>query len=190
MEKVLVCVNDGLLKIRIKRILSEKNISHDIISNPIKRSELLNHSLIIIHTSYKLANQFKFVENVISEGLTTVIYITSNPTSNQFIALKDNPNLILIDESKMDVELSLAIKIYNKLQKDIQSLRKKSEKLEKSLNSEKIMSRCKRVLMTDGFSEDEAHKEILKFAMDKKISKEEACKRLIEMNSQEDIDYK
>lgn len=189
MEKVLVCVNDGLLKIRFNRILSEKNISHTITTNPIKRSDLLSYSLIIIHSSYKLTSLFKFVENIISEGITTVIYISSNPSSHQFIAFKDNPNLILVDENKMDIELSLAIKIYQKLQKDIQLLRNKLKKLERKLDSEKLFAKCKRILMQgEGQTEEAAHKSILKYAMDNKITKEEACKRLINVNSLNDID--
>ena len=188
MEKILVCVNDGLLKIRLNRILSEKNISHIITTNPIKRADLLSYGLIIIHSSYKLTNLFKFVENVISEGVITVIYITSNPASNQFISFKDNPNLILIDENKMDIELTLAINIYDKLQQDIRKLRNKSDNLEKKLSSEKLMTKCKRILMEQGRSEENAHKMILKYAMDNKISKVEACKRIIDMNYAEDID--
>jgi hypothetical protein len=180
MNKVLVCVNDGLLKIRLDRLLSEKNISHTITSNPIKRNELILYSYVIIHSSYKLTDLYKFVENIITGELITVIYITSNPASNRFIKFKDNPHLILIDENKMDVELNLAINIYNKLQNNISTLQNKSNVLEKKLKSEKLMAKCKRFLMNQGLSEDEAHKEILKYSMDNKISKDEACNRLMQ----------
>jgi hypothetical protein len=183
MEKILVCLNDGLLKIRLDRVLSEKNISYNITTNPIKRTDLLNFSLVIFHSSYKLVNLFKFIENIITSDTITVIYISSNPTSNQFIRFRDNPNLILIDENKMDIEINLAINIYKKLQKNIYSLREQNEKLTKKLNVEKLLSKCKRILINKGFTEETAHKEILKYAMDNKISKEEACNRLISKNN-------
>ncbi len=190
MEKILVCVDDGLLKIRLNRILTEKSIKHEITSAPIRRNDLYKYSAMIVHSSYKITNLYKFIENLISNSLITVIYVTSNPTSNQFIKFKDNPNLILIDENKMDVEINVAINILEKLTNDLFKLRRQKEELEKKLNIEKLISKCKRVLVEKGYSEDTAHKEILKYAMDNKISKEEACKRLIKLNNYDYIDKK
>ena len=183
MEKILVCLNDGLLKIRIKRILSEKNLSFEVTSNPINRNDLLKYSLIVIHSSYKLTNLIKFIENAVANSLSTFIYISSNPTSNKLIHLKDNPKLILVDENKMDVELNFAINMYRKIHDDLDMLRKDNIKLKAQLESEKLLTKCKRILITNGLTEDQAHKQILKYAMDNKISKDEACKRLISENN-------
>ncbi len=179
MDKILVCINDGLLKIRIKRILSENDIPHIFTSNPIKSSDLFRYAIIIIHSSYKLANLFKFVEKALVNGDVTIIFISSNPASSQFLKFRDYPNLILVDENKMDTELKTSINIYNKLYSDIHELRKQKILLEKELNLQKLLNRCKRILMETGLTEEAAHKLILKYAMDNKITKEEACKRLI-----------
>ena len=184
MEKVLVCVNDGLLKIRLQRVLSDNNLSYDFTRNPIKSSDLFRYALIIIHSSYNLPNLYKFIENVIIKGEITIIYITTNTRSNQFIKFDKSPNLIIVDENKMDIEINLAINIYNKLYKDIKILRENNEYLKKTLENEKLMTKCKKILMKEGLDEDQAHKLILKYAMDNKINKEQACKRLISEKTQ------
>jgi AmiR/NasT family two-component response regulator len=46
-----------------------------------------------------------------------------------------------------------------------------------------LLNKCKRTLIKNGFSEEEAHKYILKYAMDNHINKIEACNRLLEKNS-------
>ena len=90
---------------------------------------MLKYSLFVIHSSYKLTNLIKFIENAVTNALTTFIYISSNPTSHKLIHLKDNPNLILIDENKMDVELNFAINMYKKMYNDINALREDNIKL-------------------------------------------------------------
>ena len=46
-----------------------------------------------------------------------------------------------------------------------------------------MMNKCKRMLYEKNFTEEEAHKYILKYAMDNHIDKIEACNRLLKSNS-------
>lgn len=184
MLNILVCVNDGLLKIRIKRILSEKNYTYKITDRPIKRGDLIKYDFIIIHSSYKLANLYNFIENAVVQKLSTIIYVTSNVNSNPFRKLSDHENLIEIDENKLDVELPISISLFEKYNAQIRNLHKENKKLNKKLTESKLLSKCKRILIKNGLSEEEAHKHILKYAMDNHIDKIEACNRLLANNSE------
>ena len=112
MFNILVCINDGLLKIRIKRILSENNFKHTFTDKPIKRSDLNNYELVIIHSSYRLTNLFGFIENAVLQKLTTILYVTTNSSSNPFRKFNDYSNIIFVDELKLDVELPLSISLH------------------------------------------------------------------------------
>lgn len=183
MSKVLVCVNDGLLKLRIKRILSEQNYSYQITDKPIKRDDLINYDFIVIHTSYKLSNLYNFIENAVINKLATIIYITTNVSSNPFRKLKNHSNLIYVGEDKMDIELPFSIELIKKYNLQIKELSKENKKLNKKLEESNIINKCKRLLINNGMTEDEAHKHILRYAMDNHIDKMEACNRLLTTNS-------
>ncbi|MBI9009970.1 MAG: ANTAR domain-containing protein [Tenericutes bacterium] len=183
MSKVLVCVNDGLLKLRIKRILSEKNYSYQITDKPIKRDDLNNYDCIVIHTSYRLSNLYSFIENAVINKLATIIYITTNVSSNPFRKLKNHSNLIYVGEDKMDIELPFSIALLEKYNLQIKELSIENTKLNKKLEENTLINKCKRLLINNGMTEDEAHKHILKFAMDNHIDKMEACNRLLTTNS-------
>ncbi|XMB71536.1 hypothetical protein RJI07_05315 [Mycoplasmatota bacterium WC30] len=181
---MLVCVNDGLLKLRINRILSEKNYAFTLTGKPIKRDDLVRYDLIIIHSSYKLANLYNFIENAVIQKLATIFYITTNINSNPFRKFKQHTNLVYIDENKMDVELALSISLYEKYNNQIEKLSAENIKLTKALQEKNLMKKCKRFLIKKGLTEEEAHKYILKYAMNNHIDKIEGCKRLLEINSE------
>ncbi len=184
MFRILVCLNDGLLKLRINRVLTIKNYQYDITDNPIKRDDLILYDIVLIHSSYRLANLHGFIENSILQELTTLIYISSNANSNPFRKLLDHPNIVFVDENKMDVELPLAIEMYKKYSQQLSKLNRENKKLIKSVDEMNLMNKCKRMIIKKGYSEEEAHKYILKFAMDNHIDKYEACNRLLEINSE------
>lgn len=184
MFKILVCINDDLLKLRIKRILSEKNFAYTITDKPIKRDDLLLYEVVLIHSSYRLPNLFQFIENAVISNLATFLYISTNINSNPFRRFQDHINIIFIDEHRMDVEIPLSLDLFDKYSKQIIKLNNENQKLKDDLKEMQLMNRCKRQLMQEGYSEDEAHKHILKFAMDHHIDKIEACNRLLNSNSE------
>lgn len=183
MIKALVCVKDGLVKLRIKRILSGKNLKHTITEKPIKRDDLIRYDLVIIHSSYNLPNLYTFIENAVYQRLTTFLYVTTNVNSNPFRKFNDHINLLFIDENKMDVELPKSIELLSKYNAQIQELNKQNTKLEKELEELQLMNACKRKLIKEGYTEEKAHKHILKYAMDNHIDKIEACKSLLSSKS-------
>ncbi|MCK4552004.1 MAG: hypothetical protein KAU02_03730 [Tenericutes bacterium] len=183
MTNILVCVNDGLLKIRIQRILVDTNFAYTVTENPVKRDDLSRYDIVIIHSSYKLPNLFGFIENAVLQKVTSIIYLTTNVSSHPFRKFKDHINLISIDENKMDVALPITISLFNKYSAQIKELSDENFKLNKSLEEIKLMSACKKKLIKKGLSEDEAHKYILKYAMDNNLDKIETCNRLLVSNS-------
>ena len=183
MLNILVCISDGLLKLRIKRILSENNFAFQITDKPIKRDDLIKYDFCIIHTSYRLSNLYDFIENAILQKVTTIIYITTNVNSNPFRRFKDHANLIYVNENKMDVELPISILLFEKYSAQIRELSNKNIKLNKTVEENYLLNKCKRALIKNGFNENEAHQYILKYAMDNHINKIEACNRLLVNNN-------
>lgn len=184
MTKILVCINDNLLKLRIQRLLSEKAYDFTITDRPVKRADLIQYDMTWIHSTYHLTDLFHFIENAVLQQVTTIVYITTNVNSNPFRRFHEHPNLIFVDEHKMDIELVAVIQMFEKYTKQIKQLTKENQTLSKQLEENTLMNRCKRILIQRGYSEEEAHKYIQKYAMDNHISKIEACNRLLADNSE------
>ncbi len=183
MINILVCINDGLLKIRINRLLTSQGYHFMSTDKPIKRTDLSNYDAVIVHSTYRLPNLISFIENAVIYKLSTVIYVTSNPLSNPFRKFHDHPNLISVDEVKMDVELPFALNMLDKYSDQLKKLNQENVKLSQNLNEVNMMAKCKRKLMKTGYTEEEAHKYILQYAMDNHLNKYDACKCLLEINS-------
>jgi len=184
MKKVLVCVNDGLLKLRIERLLGNNFTQFFLTDKPINRNELNQYGIIVIHSSYRLTDLFAFIENVVTQKISTIIYITSNVNSNPFRRFVSHANLIFVEEGKMDIELPYAIELYSKYAAQIEGLNKEKNKLSKKIEETNSYNRCKLMLIGKGYSEEDAHKYILKYAMDNQIDKNEACNRLLGVNTE------
>lgn len=182
MKRVLVCIEDSLLGIRIKRILSSKAIAYDFVNTPIKKEDLSRYDTLIVHSSYKLTGLYPFIENVLIHQTTPVIFISLNTLSNTLQRFSDNESFIHIDENKLDSELPLAIVLFHKNKQRFDSLMKENKELLSKLKTEQAMSKCKKALMSEGLTEEEAHQKILKEAMDNKISKYEACMKILSDN--------
>lgn len=182
MLKILVCVNDGLLKIRLSQLLSKKGYQFHVTNKPIKTVDLIYYDIVLVHSSYKINNLFKFIENAVLKKLTTIIYITTNINSNPFRRFNEHSNLIFIDENKMYIELNLAIEMIKKYSLQISKLKENNEKLSKKVDELQIVNKCKRMLIKKGYTEESAHKYILKYSMENHINKIEACNRLLADN--------
>lgn len=182
MNKVLVCIEDGLLTIRIQRILVDKGIPYDIVKTPIRKEDLVKYQFLIVHSSYKISGLYPFVENLLVNQIIPVIFISMNSLSSVLHRFQNNPSFIQIDEVKMDNELPLAIILFQKQRQKIESLLEENKKLTLKLQTEQAMNKCKKILMETGMTEDEAHQTILKEAMNSKISKLDACFKILKAN--------
>lgn len=179
---MLVCINDGLLKIRLSQLLAKKGYQFYITNKPVKIADLIYYDIVLVHSSYKINDLLNFIENVVLKKLTTIMYITTNINSNPFRKFNEHPNLIFIDENKMDVEINLAIEMIKKYSLQISKLKENNVKLNKKVYELQIINKCKRMLIKKGYTEELAHKYILKYAMENQINKIEACNRLLADN--------
>lgn len=184
MLTILACVSDALLKLRINKLLSERNDRFVITDKPVKRDDLVRYDVIVIHSTYRMTDLFGFIENAVLQKQATVFYITTNINSNPFRKFTEHTHLIFIDEHKLDIELPFALKMFEKYDSRIKQLTQENLQLNKQWNEQKAMNQCKRALMKQGMSEEQAHQHILKFAMDHHVDKTEACHRLLEINSE------
>lgn len=134
-------------------------------------AELHRYQVVVIHSSYRLANLFGFIENSMINGSTSIIYLSLNPFSGQMNQLSKYINFVQLDENKMDVELPLALHLLLKQKQKMEILDAENTKWKNRAKDAKIFNECKIRLIETGLSENEAHQLILKRSMDEKQNK-------------------
>jgi hypothetical protein len=179
MNRILICSEDALSTLRITRILSQGNYAYDAVKTPIRRDDLLNYGLLIMHSSYHLQGLNQFIEHLVLAKTIPVIYLSSTIGIGGFQLLLDKPFFLLIDENKLDAELPITLKLVFKYISELKKEQDKTQKVENDLENERIFAKCKKALMDQGHSEAEAHAVIQKTAMDHQESKQAACLRIL-----------
>jgi hypothetical protein len=168
---ILVLVNDGFFEARIQRILSEKGYSFVVAKHLIRSDEARMYRQIIIHASYRITHLFGFIENLILHEKIPIILLCSSVYMGQWRKLNQYLGFSLIDEMKMDAELPLLLSTTDKYAKQMQALMQENKELRNRVGQEKMFNECKNRLIAHGMSEDEAHRYIIKRAMDEKQNK-------------------
>jgi len=182
MNKVLVLVEDGLLKLRIGRILSLKGYQHEIVSSPIRAEDLKSFRLLLVHSSYRLANLTGFIRNVIVSGELPVLFVSQNPGAAAALIHKDYPEFTFIDENRIDVELPLALSIHLKYQDKLKETLASAQKSRNQEINEKLLVMAKSLLVREGLTEKEAYGKIRKMAMDEKVNKYVIAEKILKNN--------
>lgn len=182
MDKILVLVEDGLLKLRIARILRDKGYAHELLSTPIRAEELRLFQLLIVHSSYRLANLSGFLRNVLIPGGIPVLFLSQNPGAVTALINKDFPEFTYIDENRIDVELPLAITIHSKYQDKLRLETAKSKKQHNRETNEKMLLMAKALLIKNGMTEKAAYELIRKRAMDEKVTKYIIAEKILKNN--------
>jgi hypothetical protein len=188
MKKILVCAEDGLSIIRIERLLSAKNIDFELSRTPIRRDDLFLYSILIIHTSWRLANIYQFIENAVITKNIPIIYVSPKKTIAPFVNIMNNSFFAIVDEDKIDGELPVTIDLMRKFSSELKKLELENRKIQNQMELEKLMILCKNLLMEEGLSENDAHQLILKQAMNDHISKYDACQKILSKKNHKDID--
>jgi len=183
MNRILICSEDALSTLRMTRILSQANYAYDAVKTPIRRDDLLNYGLLIVHSSYHLQGLNQFIEHLVLSKTIPVIYLSSTIGIGGFQLLMDKPFFLLLDENKLDSELPVTLKLVFKYVSELKKEQERTQKAENDLESEKIMAKCKKVLMDQGYSEAKAHAIIQKTAMDHQEGKLAACDRILNENN-------
>jgi hypothetical protein len=179
MKRVLACSEDGLSSLRIGRVLSEGRYTYDIVKNPISQDNLARYDLVIFHSSYRLSGLVSFMERLVLTKTIPVIYITSTIGIGAVRLLLDHPYFVLIEENRIDSELAPALRLVLKFTQEMNKMSQSLRQTETKVESEKLMQKCKKALMENGMSEEEAHRLILKTAMDHHLTKRDACSKIL-----------
>ena len=132
----------------------------------------------IIHKSY-LNGSYNLFEQIVSSNRCLVIYFTPTMESGPFYNVANNPLFFMMKDSSyyginevVDIMARDKTIIYN-LSTDLEKMKFKAEE-------ERFVRKAKLLIMKQNkCSEDEAYKAILKCAMDFRISKLEAAKKLL-----------
>ncbi|HOP57063.1 MAG TPA: hypothetical protein PLH02_01430 [Bacillota bacterium] len=179
-RRILACVNDGLLAIRIQNILRANGLSPDIASHPIQSDEAGRYDIVVIHESYRITDLYGFTENIVTRKNIPVVFLSSNPAGAILRRLSSYPGFMLADEMKMDSELPVILVMYDKYLEKNKALENENRKAKSKIANGKLFQQCKEYLISTGMSEDEAHKKILKTAMDEKIGKYDAALKILQ----------
>jgi hypothetical protein len=179
MNRILVCSEDALSTLRISRILTAGNHPFDVVKTPIRKDDLVNYQLMIVHSSYRLNALNQFIEHLVLSQTIPVIYLSSTIVIGGFQLLLNKPYFVFVDENKLDSELPMTVKLVIRYTNELKGAMTKAKKAETGLELEKMMVKCKKALMESGLSEDEAHQRILKTAMDGHLNKQDACLKIL-----------
>lgn len=133
-----------------------------------------NPDVCILHKSY-IGNNYQVLNQLIGSKKIITIYfsLTNDYQDNNnpmFYSLKDT-GVLAINEI-----IDLMIKennIVSKLNNQIDNMKKKEEE-------ELLIKKAKIFLMNKGYSEEDAYKYILKYAMNSRLSKGLAAKKILE----------
>ncbi|MFH0993150.1 MAG: hypothetical protein V1761_02250, partial [bacterium] len=185
MARVLFCGEDQLTALRIGRELSVKNLAYDWNKNPLKKDDLLRYDLIVVHSSWKLPNLVGFIVNLVLEHDKPVIYLSSSISIGAFRSIMDDPYFAIIDDQRIDAEFSIGVSLLLKTAKALHEQANKAQKASQRADMRRQMDECKQKLIASGLTEEEAHRRILKTAMDRQISKYDACVFLLAGNNGE-----
>jgi len=179
MNRILICSGDALSTLRITRILIQGNYAYDTVKTPIRKDDLLNYGLLVVHSSYHLQGLNQFIEHLVLTKTIPVLYLSSTIGIGGFQLLMDKPFFLLLDENKLDSELPVTLRLVFKYTAELRKAQEETQKIENDLENEKIIAKCKKTLMAGGLSEAEAHALIQKTAMDHQESKHAACARIL-----------
>jgi hypothetical protein len=132
----------------------------------------------IIHKSY-LNGSYNLFEQIVSSNRCLVIYFTPTMESGPFYNVMNNPLFFMLKDSSY-YGINEVIDIMAKDRSIIFNLLDNLDLLKSKAEEERFIKKAKLKLMKiNNISEEEAYKAILKCAMDDRISKLEACKKLL-----------
>ncbi|MFA5006349.1 MAG: hypothetical protein WC509_02645 [Candidatus Izemoplasmatales bacterium] len=185
MPRVLVCGDDQLTNLRIGRVLSVRNIPFDIEKGQIRKDDLVHYDLVVVHSSCKVPHLSGFIENLVLSDRMPVVYLASEFAIGAIRPLLDQPLFAFVDDQRIDAELGIAAALLLKTSTALKSAAAQAEKAVHRADLRRMMDECKKQLSDRGMSEADAHSLILRTAMDRQISKYDACAFLIAQKKSE-----
>lgn len=184
MARIIIGTTNNKLFKQLNTILISSG--HDVIAQCVDSYDLLrkirsyNPDLCIIDDDLKGMNSDILSETIIEESLSAVIVLCKSYEINKFYRLKDNIYFSVEVKSSNFSNLKLIIPIIVKSCNYVRNIEKRLQKLETEIKNQKIINQAKRLLIKyEAFSEEEAHKYILRKSMEKRLSKEKFADEIV-----------
>ena len=132
----------------------------------------------IIHKSY-LNGSYNLLEQIVASNRCLIIYFSPMVESGPFYNVMNNPSFYMMkDDSYYGINEVIDIMVKDKAL--IFNLQDQLDKIKLKAEEERFVRKAKLELMKiNKYSEEEAYKAILKCAMDFRISKLEAAKKML-----------
>lgn len=180
--KIFILSKDSIFARNIEMTLDKAR--HQIFKPIVEASSLYSYissfkpDVCIIHKSY-LDGSYNLFEQIVSSNRCFVIYFSPMTESGPFYNVINNPSFYMIKDSNY-YGINEIIDIMARDKTIIYSLQDSLNKMKMKADEERFVRKAKLELMKlNGFSEEEAYKAILKCAMDFRISKLDAAKKLL-----------
>lgn len=169
----------GYLDNLIIRNLHNNGIKGDLIEK-VSVATIHKYDAIIFSYQNKIPNIAKVMEQIILHSKTTIVYVNNTMSIGHLYNLIDDLSFHIIEEMKIDSLLSYILRTTSKFNKEIENLKTELNHANEELKILKLTNKAKRLLMTKGLNEDEAHTFIIKKAMELRISKKKLVNLIIE----------
>ena len=179
MNAVFIGVEDKLAELQIERILKPKHLQLTFLSGPVTKEKVGQADLLIVHSSWRMPNVIPFVENLVITKTVPVIYLYSVISTAPFSKLSGGSQFVRVSELKMEAELPMATELLLSFKTEMKPLVTELRDLKGENELMKLMNKCKIHLISQGLSEAQAHEMILRTAMEERLSKHDACVRLL-----------
>lgn len=184
MARIIIGSTNEKLYKQLNIILTSSG--HNIITQGLDSYDLLRKirsyhpDLCIIDNDLKGMNTYTLSESIIEESLSAVIVLCKSYEVSKYSKLKDNIYFSAEIKSSNYSNLQLIIPIMVKSCNYVRNIEQKLRKLETEIKNQKIINQAKRLLIKyEAFSEEEAHKYILKKSMEKRLSKEKFADEIV-----------
>lgn len=180
--KIFILSKDSIFARNIETTLDKAR--HQIFKPSIESSSLYSYvssfkpDVCIIHKSY-VEGSYNLFEQIVTSNRCLVIYFSPMVESGPFYNVINNPSFYMMKDSNY-YGINEIIDLMTRDKKIIYNLQDSLDKMKTKAEEERFVRKAKLELMKlNGYSEEEAYKSILKCAMDFRISKLEAAKKLL-----------
>lgn len=180
--KIFILSKDSVFARNIEMTLDKAR--HQIFKPIVDASSLYSYissfkpDVCIIHKSY-VEGSFNLFEQIVCSNRCFVIYFSPMTESGPFYNVINNPSFYMVKDSNY-YGINEIIDIMARDKAIIYGLQDSLNKMKMKADEERFVRKAKLELMKlNGFSEEEAYKAILKCAMDFRISKLDAAKKLL-----------
>ncbi len=180
--KIFILSKDLIFARNIENVLDKAR--HQMVRPTVEANSLYSYvsnfkpDVCIIHKSY-INGSYNLFEQIVTSNRCLVIYFTSIVESGPFYNVMNNPSFFMMkDDNFYGINEVIDIMIKDKL--IIDSLQNNLELMKIKAEEERFVRKAKlKIMKSKNCSEEEAYKAILKCAMDFRISKLDAAKKLL-----------